>query len=52
MLALTATTGGSDDAARDLADIASELDGLRSGLAESEAVSQRVLSQAPVDPAP
>lgn len=47
VLAMVATTGGSDDAARDLAEIGAELDGLRSGLAESEAVSRRVL--APLD---
>jgi len=44
VLAMVATTGGSDDAARDLAEIGAELDGLRSGLAESEAVSRRVLA--------
>jgi hypothetical protein len=47
VLAMAATTGGTDDAARDLAGIAAELDGLRSGLAESEAVSRRVLASAP-----
>ena len=50
VLAMAATTGGSDDAARDLAAIADELDGLRAGLAESEAVSRRVLAQAPAQP--
>jgi hypothetical protein len=50
VLAMAASTGGSDDAARDLAEIAEELDGLRSGLAESEAVSRRVLAAAPLDP--
>lgn len=50
VLALAATTGGSDDAARDLAGIAAELDGLRAGLAESEAVSRRVLDAAPLEP--
>jgi hypothetical protein len=50
VLALAETTGGSDDAARDLTDIAGELDGLRAGLAESEAVSRRVLAATPLEP--
>jgi hypothetical protein len=44
VLAMTATTGGSDTTARDISEIAGELDGLRAGLAESEAVSRRVLA--------
>jgi hypothetical protein len=50
VLAMTATTGGSDTSARDIAEVAGELEGLRSGLAESEAVSRRVLAQAPTEP--
>jgi hypothetical protein len=44
VLAMAETTGGSDTSARDIGDIAVELDGLRAGLAESEAVSRRVLA--------
>lgn len=51
VLAMTATTGGSDSSDRDIAEVAAELDGLRAGLAESEAVSRRALAQAPYDPA-
>jgi hypothetical protein len=47
VLAMSATSGGSDAPSRDLRAIADELDGLRAGLAESEAVSRRVLAQAP-----
>lgn len=50
VLAMVETTGGSDHAARDVAEIATELDGLRSGLAESEAASRRVLDATPLDP--
>jgi len=50
VVAMTATTGTSDSSAHDLASIGTELDGLRAGLAESEAVSRRVLAQAPPEP--
>ena len=47
VLAMAETTGTSDTSARDLGELTAELDGLRAGLAESEAVSRRVLAQAP-----
>jgi hypothetical protein len=47
VLAMSATTGHSDTSARDIGEIAAELDGLRAGLAESEAVSRRALAQTP-----
>ena len=46
VVALAASAGGSDSTARDIERIAAELDGLRAGLAESEAVSRRALAQA------
>jgi hypothetical protein len=51
VLAMVTGTGSSDTSARDIGEIAGELDGLRAGLAESEAVSRRVLAQAPDGPA-
>jgi hypothetical protein len=47
VLALTATTGGVDTTAQDVAELTAELDGLRAGLAESEALSRRALAAAP-----
>lgn len=47
VLALTATTGGVDTTAKDIADLALELDGLRAGLAETEALSRKALEAAP-----
>lgn len=50
VLALTATSGGVDTSAGEIAELATELDGLRAGLAETEALSRRALGQA--DPPP
>ncbi|MDP3710926.1 MAG: hypothetical protein Q8R60_00400 [Mycobacteriales bacterium] len=50
VLALTATSGGVDTSAAEIAELATELDGLREGLAETEALSRRALGQA--DPPP
>lgn len=47
VLALTDAAGGMDTSAGQIADLALELDGLRAGLAETEAVSRRALAQAP-----
>lgn len=45
VLALTATSGGVDTSATEIAELAAELDGLRAGLAETEALSRRALGQ-------
>ena len=50
VLALSATAGGVDTSADQIADLALELDGLRAGLAETEALSRRALAAAPPDP--
>jgi hypothetical protein len=50
VLAMSATTGGVDTSADDIADLALELDGLRAGLAETEALSRRALEAAPTEP--
>ncbi len=47
VLAMVDHAGGFDTSADQIADLALELDGLRAGLAETEAVSQRALAQAP-----
>lgn len=47
VLALSDGAGGVDTSAAQIADLALELDGLRAGLAETEAVSRRALAQAP-----
>jgi hypothetical protein len=47
VLAMTATTGGVDTTAQEIAELATELDGLRAGLAESEAISRKALASAP-----
>jgi len=47
VLALTATTGGVDTSAQEIAELAGELDGLRAGLAETEAISRKALAAAP-----
>lgn len=49
VLALTATSGGVDTSATEIAGLADEIDGLRAGLAETEALSRRALGSA--DPA-
>jgi hypothetical protein len=49
VLAMSATTGGVDTSADDIADLALELDGLRAGLAETEALSRRALEAAPTE---
>jgi hypothetical protein len=49
VLAMTATTGGIDTSADDIADLALELEGLRAGLVETEALSRRALEAAPAD---
>jgi len=51
VLALAATTGHLDDAAGSVAEVAGELEGLRAGLAEAEALSRGALASAP-PPAP
>jgi hypothetical protein len=48
VLAMTATTGGVDTTAQEIAELATELDGLRAGLAETEAISRRALASAPL----
>lgn len=52
VLALVDTTGGVDDASRRIGELAGELDGLRAGLAETEALSRRVLGVAGPEAAP
>jgi hypothetical protein len=47
VLAMTATTGGVDTSAQEIAELATELDGLRAGLAETEAISRKALAAAP-----
>lgn len=47
VLAMTATTGGVDTTAQEIAELATELDGLRAGLAETEAISRKALAAAP-----
>jgi hypothetical protein len=47
VLAMTATTGGVDTTADEIAELATELDGLRAGLAETEAISRKALAGAP-----
>jgi hypothetical protein len=47
VLAMTATTGGVDTSADDIADLALELEGLRAGLVETEALSRKALEAAP-----
>jgi hypothetical protein len=47
VLAMTATTGGVDTTAQEIAELATELDGLRAGLAETEAISRTALAGAP-----
>ena len=47
VLAMTATTGGVDTTAAEIAELATELDGLRAGLAETEAISRKALAAAP-----
>lgn len=48
VLALTATTGGVDTTAQEIAELTTELDGLRAGLAETEAISRKALAAAPL----
>ena len=48
VLAMTATTGGVDTTAQEIAELATELDGLRAGLAETEAISRTALASAPL----
>jgi hypothetical protein len=50
VLAMTATTGGVDTTAAEIAELATELDGLRAGLAETEAISRKALAAAPPPP--
>ncbi|MCU1674587.1 MAG: hypothetical protein JWN77_2700 [Frankiales bacterium] len=47
VLAMTATTGGVDTCAQQISDLALELEGLRAGLVETEALSRRALDAAP-----
>lgn len=51
VLALAASTGAVDDSVGQVTELAHELEGLRAGLAETEAVSRGALAQAP-PPAP
>ncbi|MEP6697423.1 MAG: hypothetical protein ABJA34_11180 [Pseudonocardiales bacterium] len=51
VLALSATTGGIDTAHGQISDLNSELDGLRSGLAETEEISRRALGPQQSPPA-
>lgn len=44
VLALAATSGGIDTTANDVTDLTNELEGLRAGLVETEALSRRVLA--------
>ncbi|MCU1588798.1 MAG: hypothetical protein JWP11_54 [Frankiales bacterium] len=46
VLAMTASTGGVDTTAQEIAELTTELDGLRAGLAETEAISRRALAGA------
>jgi hypothetical protein len=48
VLAMTATTGGVDTTAQQIAELSTELDGLRAGLAETEAISRKALASAPL----
>lgn len=50
VLALSATTGGVDTAHNQISELTSDLDGLRTGLAETEAISRQALGGQP--PAP
>ena len=50
VLAMTSTTGTTSTTAAELDGLATELEGLRAGLAETEALSRRALAEAP--PAP
>jgi hypothetical protein len=52
VLAMTATTGGVDTTAQEISELATELDGLRAGLAETEAISRKALASAPPVPPP
>lgn len=52
VLALAETSGGLEDPAGAVADLAAELEGLRVGLAETEAVSRGALAAAPPPAAP
>ena len=52
VLALAGTTGTYEDTAGVVSELAGELEGLRAGLAETEAVSRGVLAAAPLPPAP
>lgn len=52
VLALAETTGTYEDTVGVVAELAGELEGLRAGLAETEAVSRSVLAAAPLPPAP
>lgn len=47
VLALSATSGGSDDPVDEVHELALELEGLRAGLAETEQISQGALAAAP-----
>ncbi len=53
VLALSATAGGVDTAHSQISELTSDLDGLRSGLAETEAISRQALGrqQSPPNPA-
>jgi len=51
VLAMSATAGGVDTATGQIADLTSELDGLRSGLAETEGISRRALGVQQAPPA-
>lgn len=51
VLAMTATTGGVDTTAQEIAELTTELDGLRAGLAETEAISRKALAAAPTSEA-
>jgi hypothetical protein len=48
VLAMTATTGGVDTTAQQISELSTELDGLRAGLAETEAISRKALASAPL----
>ena len=52
VLALAETTGTYEDTVGVVAELAGELEGLRAGLAETEAVSRGVLAAAPLPPVP
>lgn len=51
VLALSTSAGGVDTAQGQIGELTNELDGLRSGLAETEAISRQALGQRPVPPA-